>query len=111
MPSLLAMLDWFSLPKFRRRPVSEFVSETREGMDRIAEAIEFLGDAIKTHAAVMASCAATAHSRDYGDQRNMAMVIYEDAQQLFKELHDRIDPKRKAELDTYIEGLCKGKRK
>ena len=99
---LLAFLDRFALPRFKAVP--DVASEVRAGLDNLA-------DAVRTHAAVMASLAAVEHSRDYGDQRNMAMVIFEDARQLFQELHDRIDPKRKQELDSYIEGLCKGKRK
>lgn len=100
----LAFLDRFALPVFRRPAVPEIASEVRAGLDNLA-------DAIRTHAAVLASCAAVEHSRDYGDQRNMAMVIYEDASQLFKELNERLDPKRKEQLDAWIDGLCKGKKK
>jgi hypothetical protein len=82
----------------------EFVSETREGMDNIA-------DAIRTHAAVMASIAAAAHTQNPGDQRNMAMVIYTDAQERFADVHRKADPEKLRQLEAWLDGLCKTKRK
>jgi hypothetical protein len=63
-------------PVERAEPVPEYVTETREGMDNIA-------DAIRTLAGVMASVAAGTNTKTLGDQRNMAGVIYADAQERF----------------------------
>ena len=52
--------------------MGEYVTETREGMENIA-------DAIRTLAGVMASVAAGANTKTPGDQRNMSGVIYADA--------------------------------
>lgn len=81
----------------------EYVSETREGMDNIA-------DAIRTLAGVMASIAAAAHTNTLGNQRNMAGVIFADATERFGDVLKKLDPKNRAELESYIAGLCKAKR-
>lgn len=81
----------------------EFVSETREGMENIA-------DAIRTFAGVMASVAAGMHTDTPGNQRNMAMVIFEDARERFGDVHRKLDDKSRKELETWLAGLCKGKR-
>ena len=72
----LAVLRGKIMSRLRKRmileradTVPEYVTETREGMDNIA-------DAIRTLAAVMASLSAAAHTGTLGDQRNMAGVIY-----------------------------------
>ena len=82
----------------------EFVSETREGMDNIA-------DAIRTLAGTLASIAAAAHTENVGDQRNMAMVIYQDAEERFEDVHRKADPNTLKQLEAYIDGLCKAKKK
>jgi len=109
MPSLLQMLDWFALPKFRRQAVSE--SDMREGLEKLADAYGLVAKAIETHAAVLASCAAAAHSKDYPGQRDMAEVIFADALTRFEELLNRAGPERQKRLDEWINGLCKGKRR
>jgi hypothetical protein len=81
----------------------EYVSETREGMDNIA-------DAIRTLAGVVASVAAAAHTDTLGNQRNMAGVIYADAQQRFGDVMRKLDDKTQKELETWLAGLCKAKR-
>jgi hypothetical protein len=81
----------------------EFVSETREGMDNIA-------DAIRTLAGCVASIAAAAHTNNPGDQRNMAMVIYEDAVARFGDVHRKADPATLKQLESWIDGLCQKKR-
>jgi hypothetical protein len=83
--------------------VAEFVSETREGMDNIA-------DAIRTLAGVMASCAAACHTDTLGNQRNMAGVIYADAQDRFSEVLRKLEPQKQKELDSWLAGLCRVKR-
>jgi hypothetical protein len=82
----------------------EFVSETREGMDNIA-------DAIRTLAGTFASVAAAAHTQNPGDQRNMAMVIYTDAQERFGDVHRKVDPEKLKQLEAWIDGLCGVKKK
>lgn len=82
----------------------EYVSETREGMDNIA-------DAVRTLAGVMASVAAGMHTDTTGDQRNMACVIFTDACERFGDVHRKLDPKRQSELESWIDGICRGKRK
>jgi hypothetical protein len=82
----------------------EYVSETREGMDNIA-------DAIRTLAAVFASLAASAHTNNPGDQRNLAMVIFEDATARFEDVHRKVDPNTIKQLETWIDCFCKAKRK
>jgi hypothetical protein len=83
--------------------VPEFVSETREGMDNIA-------DAIRTLAGVMASVAAGMHTDTLGNQRNMAGVIYSDAHERFGDVLKKLDPKSQADLQKWLDGLCKSKR-
>jgi hypothetical protein len=85
-----------------RAAMPEYVSETREGMDNIA-------DAIRTLAGVMASIAAAAHTNTLGNQRNMAGVIFADATERFGDVLKKLDPKNRAELESYIAGLCKKK--
>lgn len=84
-------------------PVGEYVSETREGMDNIA-------DAVRTLAAVMASLAAGMHTSSPGDQRNMAGVIYTDAQERFGDVLKKLDAKSQKQLEQWLDGLCRGKR-
>ena len=78
-------------------------SELREGLDNIA-------DSIRTLAGVMASCAAAAHTKTVGDQRNMAMVIFEDARERFGDVHKKLDPKAQEQLKSFLDGLCKAKK-
>jgi hypothetical protein len=86
----------------RAGPVS-YVSEVREGMDNIA-------DGIRTLAGVMASVAAAAHTDTLGNQRNMASVIFADAAERFGDVMKKLDPKKREELERFIDGICKGKR-
>lgn len=84
-------------------PVSEYLTETREGMDNIA-------DAIRTLAGVISSVAAGMHTNTLGNQRNMAAVIFRDAQDRFPDVLRRMDEQTRVELEKYIAGLCKTKR-
>ena len=84
-------------------PVNEYVTETREGMDNIA-------DAIRTLAGVMASVAAGMHTDTLGNQRNMAGVIYADAQERFGDVLKKLDPKCQKDLESWLAGLCKSRR-
>lgn len=81
----------------------EYVSETREGMDNIA-------DAIRTLAGVMASVAAGMNTDTVGDQRNMAGVIYADANDRFGDVLKKLDSKSQKDLEGWLEGLFRGKR-
>ena len=81
----------------------EYVSETREGMDNIA-------DAIRTLAGVMASVAAGMNTDTVGDQRNMAGVIYADANDRFGDVLKKLNPKSQKDLEGWLEGLFRGKR-
>jgi hypothetical protein len=83
--------------------MGEYVSETREGMDNIA-------DAVRTLAGVMASVAAGMHTATPGDQRNMAGVIFADAQERFGDVLKKLDPKSQKQLEQWLDGLCRGKR-
>lgn len=76
----------------------------------VAEAIAGLADAVRTTAGVFASIAAAAHTTNGGDQRNMAMVIYQDATERFADVHRKADPAALKQLEAYIDGLCKKKR-
>lgn len=75
----------------------------------VAVAMEYLADAIRTHAAVMASCAASAHVNNPYDQRNMAAVIFTDAQERFADPLKKLNKRQREDLERYIQGLCKGK--
>ena len=81
-----------------------YVSETREGMDNIA-------DAVRTLAGVMASIAGGMHTETTGEQRDMAGVIYADAHERFGDVLRKLDPKKQEELEQWLNGLCKAKRK
>jgi hypothetical protein len=87
----------------RAEPVSEYESDVRQGMDNIA-------DAVRTLAGVMASVAAGMHGDTPGRQREMAGVIYADAQERFGDLLKKLDKRKRDELDRWIDGLCKGKK-
>jgi hypothetical protein len=102
--SFLAFLDMVALKlTFRRPDVSAYESEAREGMDNIA-------DAIRTLAGVMASCAAACHTDTLDNQRNMAGVIYADAQERFGDVLKKLDDKTRRELEAWLAGLCRTKR-
>lgn len=83
--------------------MAEYVTETREGMDNIA-------DAVRTLAGVMASLSASCHTKTLGDQRNMAAVIFADAAERFGDVHKKLDERSRQELERWIAGLCKAKR-
>ena len=80
------------------------VSELREGMDNLA-------DAVRTLAGAMCQIAAGMNVQTVGDQRNMAAVFHEDARTRFADVHRKLDPKLKAELEAYVTSVCKGKAK
>jgi acyl-homoserine lactone acylase PvdQ len=83
------------------------VSEFEHG---VADAINNLADAVRTVGGVFASVAAGMNTDTVGDQRNMAGVIFQDAQQRFGDLLKKLDPKTQKQLESWIDGLCKGKR-
>jgi hypothetical protein len=85
------------------RAMPEYVSETREGMDNIA-------DAIRTLAGVMASVAAGMHTTGGGNQRNMAGVIFADASERFGDVLKKLDDKGRKDLESWLSGLCKTKK-
>ena len=87
----------------RVTPVSEIASEVREGLDNLA-------DAVRTFAGVMASCAAGMNTESPGYQRQMAGVIYQDAQERFGDVLKKLDEKTQADLSKWLDGLCRGKR-
>jgi hypothetical protein len=87
----------------RASAVPEIASEVREGLENLA-------DAVRTLAGVMASCAAAAHTDTLGNQRNMAGVIYADAQERFGDVMKKLDEKTQADLHKWLDGLCKSKR-
>ncbi len=84
--------------------MSEYGSE-------VAAAINNLADAVKVHAAVMATHAAGCHSDSDYRQREMGGVFYEDAKQQFADILKRVGPKRREAMHRYIDGLCKGAKK
>ena len=76
----------------------------------VAEAGSNLADALRTLAGVMASVAAGMNTETPGDQRNMAMVIFEDAKERFADVHRKIDPKELKKLEAFIDNICKAKK-
>jgi hypothetical protein len=84
-------------------PVPEIASEVREGLDNLA-------DSVRTLAAVMASCAAGINTDTPGYQRQMAGVIFQDAQERFGDVLRKLDEKTQADLHKWLDGLCKSKR-
>ena len=76
----------------------------------VAESINNLADAVRTVGAVFASVAAGMNTDTVGDQRNMAGVIFADAQVRFVDVLKKLDPKERKKLEAWIDGLCKGKR-
>jgi uncharacterized protein YukE len=76
----------------------------------VADAINNLADAVRTVAGVFASVAAQEHSQDLPSQRDMAGVIYGDAHQRFADVMKKLDPKMQKQLESWLDGLCKGKR-
>lgn len=76
----------------------------------VAEAGNNLAEALRTLAGTVASVAAGMHTSTPGDQRNMAMVIFEDAKERFADVHRKLDPKEMKKLEAFIDGICKPKR-
>lgn len=76
----------------------------------VADAINNLADAVRTVAGVFASCAASAQTQNPYDQRQMASVIFSDAQERFGDVLKKLDKKTRDELERWIDGLCRGKR-
>jgi hypothetical protein len=87
----------------RASPVSEMASEVRAGLDNLA-------DAVRTLAGTMAAIAAQGHTKSLGDQRNMAAVMFADAEARFPDILRRLDKKGRDQLESYIDAICKGKR-
>ena len=78
-------------------------SEVRAGFDNLA-------DAVRTLAGTMASLAAAPHTDTLGNQRNMAGVIYADAQARFSDVLRKLDDKTQKDLESWLAGLCKSRR-
>ena len=74
------------------------------------EAMNNIADAIRTLAGVMASIAASPHTNTLPNQRQMAGVIYQDALERFGDVLKKLDDKKRAELETWLDGLCKAKK-
>jgi phosphopantothenoylcysteine synthetase/decarboxylase len=80
--------------------VSEYESAVANAMNNVA-------DAIRTLAGVAASIAAAAHTENTYDQRQMAAVIFQDAQERFADPLKKISKRKRDEMARWIDGLCK----
>jgi len=78
--------------------VPEYVSETREGMERIADAVDGFTAAIKQLSGVIAWGVVEGHSDSHGRQAEMAAVILRFAHEGY--FHVRVDGKKVAEADA-----------
>ena len=85
------------------RPVSGYESEA-------SEAINNLADAARTLAGAFCTLAAASHTKTPGEQRDMAAVFYDDASHRFGDITRRMDKKQRADLNAFIDAMCKGKK-
>jgi hypothetical protein len=69
-----------------------------------------LADAIRTLAAVFASVAASAHTNNPYDQSQVAAAIFEQAQGRFGDILTKMNKRKRAELEAWLDGLVKPKR-
>ena len=73
----------------------------------VANAINNFADAIRTLAGCVASAAAGMHTETPYDQRQIAAVIFTDAQERFSDPLKRLNKRQRTELAAWIDGLCK----
>jgi hypothetical protein len=99
----LAFLDLFALPKFRRPPVS-YVSEVAQSIERLADMVELVADGLF---AIAAGC----HTDTLGNQRNMTAVFKSDALERYGDVLKKLTPDQAKQLESFVDGLCKGKRR
>lgn len=82
----------------------EYVSEAREGMDNIA-------DALRTLAGSICLLAAGQHTKSVPDQRDQGEAFYVYAVTRFAELTRKLDNERRDQLNAFIDGMCKKAKK
>jgi hypothetical protein len=82
----------------------DVASEVRAGLDNLA-------DAVRMHAGVIASLAASRLANTEGRQREMAAVILQDAKQQFGDVLRRVNKADRDKMHRYIDGLCRGPKK
>ena len=70
-----------------------------------------IADALTTVAGALCPIAAGAHSDTEGRQREMAAVFFKDAEGQFKDVLRKMDPELQRKLESYIDGICRGKRR
>lgn len=73
----------------------------------VANAMNNVADAVRTLAAVFASVAASAHTHNAYDQSQVAAAIFEQAQGRFGDVLTKMTKRKRAELEAFIDGLCK----
>ena len=73
------------------------------------EAASEIAQAISTAAAALCQLAAGVHTGTKSDQRDFAGVLWADANNRFRDVFRKMDPKLQAEFEAYIVRMCKGK--
>jgi len=84
--------------------VSDVASEIADAIRRLADVGELIADGLF-------ACAAGCHTDTLGNQRNMTAVFRADALDRYADVLKKLSPEQKKQLETFVEGLCKGKRK
>jgi len=111
--SFLKMLDWFALrflslfvktPPFMEAEVSEYASEVAQSIERLADMAELIADGLFAIAAGM-------NTDTLGNQRNMAAVFRADADQRYGDVLKKLTDDQKKQLENFVDGLCRGKRR
>lgn len=102
--TFLAFLDLFALPRFRRPAVSEYASEVAQSIERLADMAELIADGLF-------AVAAGTHTDTLGNQRNMTAVFRADADQRYGDVLKRLTDDQRKQLESFVDGLCKGRRR
>lgn len=82
--------------------MSEYASEAAASIARLADMMEYV-------AGGLFAIAAAAHTDDLFAQRQMAAVLAEDARTKHRDPLRKLNKKDRAELESYIRGLVRGK--
>jgi len=88
----------------REASVPEIASEIADAIRRLADVGELIADGLF-------ACAAGCHTDTLGNQRNMTAVFRADAENRYQDVLKKLSPEQKRQLETFVEGLCKGKRR
>jgi len=84
--------------------VPEIASEIADAIRRLADVGELIADGLF-------ACAAGCHTDTLGNQRNMTAVFRADAETRYADVLKKLSPEQKKQLESFVDNLCKGRRR